>query len=627
MKINLLKVSLRIKIIGGFAFIAVICFLVGIIGWGGSSKLRHLLMETSQVQMPAIQSILDLEKQQLIIRAAQNALMNPALPLDQRHNQYKVITESFSNGENALSRYQRLVNGDEDIRQLRQAQESWQIWKKEVESFLEKSRAIDVLGIHNPQLLALDAEKAFGSYKWWAAETSKAILERKEHYTGTRPEDLAFGAWLQGLETDNNQVQEARQRILQQLISVLRSTRSLMDFISINEFSLAQDVYMGEVLPSIEGIQMYIDDLMEPINAALALYEEMISLERDRIASALANSERHLRAMVAATNRNVEATVAQGSTVAGQVSGFLAIVVLIATSFAAIIGFVLSRIIALPVSRVVESLANNALQVRGASVEISSASHALSEGASEQAASQEQSSASLQELSSMVRQDVERLNAADTMARETGEVVREANLLMGQLTQTMAEISTASDATSKIVKSIDEIAFQTNLLALNAAVEAARAGAAGAGFAVVADEVRNLAMRAAGAARDTAELIEKTIHKVKKGAEINTKTSESFARGEESIHKIGCLISEIAQSIESQAIAVSEIERAGLHSSEVTQRAAATSEELAATANEFTSQVVLLDNLVQDLDEIVTGERIMISTNQLLLADNERTGS
>ena len=89
---------------------------------------------------------------------------------------------------------------------------------------------------------------------------------------------------------------------------------------------------------------------------------------------------------------------------------------------------------------------------------------------------------------------------------------------MNELNRAIDEINQSSDKTFKIVKTIDEIAFQTNLLALNAAVEAARAGEAGAGFAVVAQEVRNLALRATGSAKNSAELIEETVSQIRSGA-------------------------------------------------------------------------------------------------------------
>ena len=101
---------------------------------------------------------------------------------------------------------------------------------------------------------------------------------------------------------------------------------------------------------------------------------------------------------------------------------------------------------------------------------------------------------------------------------------------MTELTGSMEEISRVSHQTSKIIRSIDEIAFQTNLLALNAAVEAARAGEVGAGFAVVADEVRNLALRAAEAARNSTTLIESTIEEVDKGFISGEKNGCSFFR-------------------------------------------------------------------------------------------------
>ncbi|MCU0583737.1 MAG: methyl-accepting chemotaxis protein, partial [Syntrophales bacterium] len=133
---------------------------------------------------------------------------------------------------------------------------------------------------------------------------------------------------------------------------------------------------------------------------------------------------------------------------------------------------------------------------------------------------------------------------------------------MTELTQSMEDISKASDETSKIIKTIDEIAFQTNLLALNAAVEAARAGEAGAGFAVVANEVRNLAMRAAEAAKNTSVLIEGTVKKVREGSELVERTGGAFAEVSRSAAKVADLVAEIAAASSEQAQGIDQINKA-----------------------------------------------------------------
>src|SRR5262249_17494346 len=142
---------------------------------------------------------------------------------------------------------------------------------------------------------------------------------------------------------------------------------------------------------------------------------------------------------------------------------------------------------------------------------VAQSAQSLSHGATEQAASLEETSASMEEMASMTRQNAEHSETAARLMSEVDERVRHSNTLLGDMVGSMNAIRDSSRHVAKIIKTIDEIAFQTNILALNAAVEAARAGEAGMGFSVVAEEVRNLAQRSAEAARDTARMIEKSI--------------------------------------------------------------------------------------------------------------------
>lgn len=216
-----------------------------------------------------------------------------------------------------------------------------------------------------------------------------------------------------------------------------------------------------------------------------------------------------------------------------------------------------------------------------------SASESLSQAASEQAASLEESSSSMEELDSMTKQNAHSAEQANEIVLKTHDDMKGAMDSLEKLTAAMNEISGVSKDTFKIIKAIDEIAFQTNLLSLNAAVEAARAGEAGAGFAVVAEEVRNLAMRAADAARETADLIEKTVAKIDEGSKLVSVTNDVFTTVGEGSEKIGDLVSEIAAASKEQASGFEQISRAIAEMDKVTQDNAATAEELASSMAMF----------------------------------------
>ncbi|MEZ4525664.1 MAG: methyl-accepting chemotaxis protein [Desulfobacterales bacterium] len=186
----------------------------------------------------------------------------------------------------------------------------------------------------------------------------------------------------------------------------------------------------------------------------------------------------------------------------------------------------------------------------------------LFEAASDQRTALDETSSRLAGMAEKNRQNAENAKQADRFMKETGQVVRMANESVKLLTSAMEEISAASNETVKIVKTIDEIAFQTNLLSLNAAVEAARAGESGAGFAVVAGEVRNLAMRSAQAAKNTGNLIQDTVSKIRDGAEMVSLAHEGFKEVSVNADRAAELVSEISRASGEQTRQIDQINEA-----------------------------------------------------------------
>jgi methyl-accepting chemotaxis protein len=252
-----------------------------------------------------------------------------------------------------------------------------------------------------------------------------------------------------------------------------------------------------------------------------------------------------------------------------------------------------------------ESISSATERVAAQAAQVSSLSQGLSTDASSQAASVEETSASVAEIHSISESNKTQSQTAVRIAGEARIASDAGTQEIATLQAAMTEIHKACSGIGKIIRNIDEIAFQTNILALNAAVEAARAGEAGAGFAVVADEVRSLAQRSAASARETSALISESIAKSTRGTQLSQRALQSLKKINDLAHQSDSAIGQIATAINEQDQGIAQVTIALSHIDKTTQSGAAKAETGAATSNELKNQADELRESVNKLNQII----------------------
>jgi methyl-accepting chemotaxis protein len=271
----------------------------------------------------------------------------------------------------------------------------------------------------------------------------------------------------------------------------------------------------------------------------------------------------------------------------------------------AIVHLTIRRSIMRPVARVIQGVQTAADEAAQTSQQMAQSGSEVSNNAQQQAAYIEETSSSLEEISATTRQNADHAGAADRLMQEARQTAEHSVQAMQELVSSMSLIAKSSHQVAKVLKNIDDIAFHTNILALNAAVEAARAGEAGAGFSVVAGEVRSLARRAADAARDSGDTIERTLGDVSRGEILAAHAQSAFQEVAAKIVDGTRLVSEIAASTVEQSQGIKGIGSTITRMESLTQQNAAHAAQTAEGASALTVQMENTREHLRDLVALV----------------------
>jgi methyl-accepting chemotaxis protein len=230
--------------------------------------------------------------------------------------------------------------------------------------------------------------------------------------------------------------------------------------------------------------------------------------------------------------------------------------------------------------------------------EIDAGNTDLSRRTEEQVGALTETAASMEQLTSTVRQNADRARSASGLAVNASATAERGGSVVSEVVQTMQAISGSSRKIVDIIQVIEGIAFQTNILALNAAVEAARAGEQGRGFAVVAGEVRNLAQRSAVAAREIKALINQSVEQVESGAGLVGQAGKTMEEIVQAVGQVTSLLGEISHALAEQSDGIAHVNQAVAHMDGATQQNAALVQQAARAATELTDRARELERAV-----------------------------
>ncbi len=637
------------KLVGGFLVVAAIAALIGIVGILQLNTMNGHLSDVSKNRLPSVEALLNLSEAQSAIDGSENALLSTVASEKERQDAYDRFAAKKKVIDQNLKAYEALPQDAVEAALWKDFVPKWQKWLKDHDDYVvvvkdwEKNRtpakydamsrfslatmgesfsaaesALNkvvelnvkagaeaaiagdraastartillvamILGvllavtlgvllarsISQPLLLGVDALKELGRGHLGTrlrlaradeigvmAQTLDAFADDLQHNVVGTMQQIAAGDLSAKITSKDNQdeISPALAKTIHAVRGLVEEAKMLSQAAVEGRLSTRGNAeqFQGGYRDIVRGVNELLDAVIKPVNEAAGVLERVA--ERDltaRVTGDYAGDHAKIKDSINTAVANLEDAL----------SGISA----------------------------------STEQVASAAGQIATGSQSLAQGTSEQAAAIEEISSSLQEIEAMVHQSSQSATSAKSLSEGAQAAVEKGDEGVKELAGAMARIKQSSDATTKIVKTIDEIAFQTNLLALNAAVEAARAGDAGRGFAVVAEEVRSLALRAAEAAKSTATLIEEGASNAVAGVGASNRVSAALSDISDRTTKVTSVMNEIVAATDQQKAGITQVNAAVSQMSAGTQGAAANAEESAAAAEELAGQAQMMQGVV-----------------------------
>lgn len=607
------KGSIGKKLFASFSAITVITLVLGLLGFYIANQSEKSTYEIGEVRLPSIENLQVIQSSTEGISGSLSTMNIAGLTNDQWQQELSKVTTHLNQAEEAWEIYAPLPQTTEESRVWIEFKNTWEEYRTNVDQYLRQMERFRNKGVYDPSELNGDLERFTKDHYIAVKEVMELINGERSTIQGKDDHTIcSTGKWITEFETDSDDLTNIVNGFAEPHREFHQAVAEIKERIADGQRAAALQQYQNRMLPAMNNVFEEFDkmsaiavdandDLSEAQAFLMGPFYELkseVSGQLDELVS---------------INKEVAGNTVQTAQSQNSATKWISIIGLfVGVLFAGGLGYFMTKSINAQLrntlGNVINQLRGGAEQINASSDQLSGSSQQLAESSSQQAASLQETTSSLEEISSQVKQTESNCRVADNAMDEAKALVTSGVQAVEDMKKAMAEIETTSDETSKIITTIDEIAFQTNLLALNAAVEAARAGEAGKGFAVVAEEVRNLAQRSAKAAQDTAELIKKSQENSGKGSDLAVRSAENLDKIAGSASKVATLVSEILAASKEQATGIEQISEVMREMDTVVQGNASASEETASSAEELSSQAEELNLMVDDLAGLVGGE-------------------